>query len=215
MLDIFLQESADEPGKIRISDFGMSLMHLSYTYDIDSPNKERIFNKIVTENGLNHENGTIFVEVDRENLYTGILQFSQTIAKVSSMRQFKSEVVKSLFYEMLNEFIIQDLQQFRPKPSVFPLKDRDDLEVDYEIPAGKKSIYLFGIKGVSKARIATICCLEFQKAKIPFKSLIVHEEFDALPKNDRSRITSAADKQFIDLEDFKKNGKQYIEREIA
>ncbi|WP_089610062.1 DUF1828 domain-containing protein [Dehalobacterium formicoaceticum] len=215
MLDIFLQESKENHGKIRISDFGMTLMHLSYSYDIDSPNKERIFNKIVTENGLITENGTIYTDIDPANLYAGIFQFSQTVAKVSSMRQFKNEVVQGLFYEMLKEFVFKDLLQFNPVASVNPLPDRDDLEVDYALTTGGKPIYLFGIKGFNKARLATICCLEFQKAKSSFRSVMIHEDFEALPKKDRSRLTSAADKQFIDLEDFKKNGKDYLERESA
>jgi hypothetical protein len=44
---------------------------------------------------------------------------------------------------------------------------------------------------------------------------VVHEDFEALGKKDRSRITSAADKQFISLDDFKENAEQVLEREAA
>lgn len=214
MLDIFIQESP-EKGKIRICDYGMSLMRLSYSYDIDTPNKERIFYKIITENKLNEEDGNIFLDVEPEHLYTAVLQFAQTVAKVSSMRQFKREVVQSLFYEALEEFIINELKAYNPRPSLQPIPDRDDLEVDYALDVGRKPIYVFGVKDVAKARLTTICCLEFQKAKLPFRSVAVHQEFEALPRKDRSRLTSAIDKQFISLEDFQENVVQYLEREIA
>ncbi len=45
MVDIFLEHTeGDLPGnKIKICDFGMALMRLSYSYDIDTPKKEEIF----------------------------------------------------------------------------------------------------------------------------------------------------------------------------
>lgn len=215
MLDIFIQESPEDPGKIRICDYGMSLMHLSYTYDIDTPNKERIFQKIITENNLIEENGNIYVDVHPELLYSAVLQFSQTIAKISSMSHFKRDVVRSLFYEMLEDFITSTFAQYNPVKNFLPLPQRDDLEVDFALTKVRKPIYLFGVKDAYKARLVTICCLEFQKAKLPFKSIVIHEEFDNLPKKDRTRLTSAADKQFVDLEDFRKNGEQYLIREIA
>ncbi len=214
MLDIFYEESPEKT-KIRITDYGMSLMHLSYTYDLDTPNKERIFQNIISENGLKEQNGNIYIDVDPKHLYQMSLQFVQAIAKISSMRQFRREVVQSLFYEMLEEFIYDNLNKYNIVKNVQPLPDRDDLEVDFSLEAGKKPIYLFGVKDVPKARLTTICCLEFQKARLPFRSFVIHQEFETLPKKDRSRLTSAADKQFIDLEDFKKNAEQFIEREIA
>lgn len=215
MLEIFIQESPEEKDKIRICDYGMSIMRLSYSYDIDTPNKERIFQKILTENQLNEHEGNIYIDVKPEHLYTAVLQFTQTVAKVSSMRHFKREVIQSMFNEILEEFIFDQLKAYNPTPSLQPIPNRDDLEVDYALNIGKKPIYVFGVRDVAKARLTTICCLEFQKAKLPFRSIAVHEEFEALPKKDRSRLTSAIDKQFISLEDFQENAVQYLERETA
>jgi hypothetical protein len=43
----------------------------------------------------------------------------------------------------------------------------------------------------------------------------VHEEFEDLGAKDRRRITSAADKQFVCLDDFKSNAEQVFEREAV
>jgi hypothetical protein len=43
----------------------------------------------------------------------------------------------------------------------------------------------------------------------------VHEDFESLSRKDRKRITSAADKQFVDLDDFRNNGEEFMEREAA
>lgn len=214
MVDIFIQEKKDR-GTIWISDFGMTIMRLSYTFDIDTPNKEKIFSRILSENQVGEENGALYIETKPESLYPAILQFAQTVAKVSNMRLYKREVVQSLFYEILQEIIDEKLKRYNPRPNVFPLRERDDLEVDYLFDINPHPIYLFGVKDSAKARLATISCLEFQRAKMKFKGFVVHEDFEGLYKKDRSRITSAIDKQFISLDDFRINAEQVFEREAA
>lgn len=126
---------------------------------------------------------------------------------------FKREIIASLFYDLLEEFTLTQLQDFRPQKAFLPLPDRDDLEVDYSFPINGTSLYLFGVKDASKARLTTISCLEFIRHKLPFRSIVVHEDFDALPRKDRSRLTSACDKQFTSLDDFRAGARQFLERE--
>jgi hypothetical protein len=215
MVDIFLQP-VEGAGKVRVFDYGMTLMRLSYSFDIDTPNKERIFQRILSENGIQDENGNLFIEAEPESLYPAILQFAQTVGKVSNMQLYKREVIQSLFYEMLEEFVMTQLAQYHPRKTVYPIPQRDDLEVDYQFELeSRPPIYLFGVKDDTKARLASISCLEFQRANLPFKSVAIHEDFDHLTRKDRGRITSALDKQFVSLEDFQINGEQYLRREAA
>jgi len=215
MVDIFLDLPSNGQSRIRVSDYGMTLMRLSYSFELDTPNKERIFQKILAENQVNEENGALYIESDPESLYPAILHFAQTMAKVSNMRLYKREVIENLFYEQLDEFVQDQCNRFNPRPKVFPLPERDDLEVDYRFGNGEHAVFLFGVKDVSKARLTTIACLEFQRAPLTSTNLVVHQDFDALPRKDRSRITSAADKQFISLDDFRQNGQRVLEKEIA
>jgi hypothetical protein len=210
MIEIYLQQ---ENGHWKISDYAMSLMRLSYTYEVDTENKEKIFQKIISENGLKEENGIIYLTAEEEQLYPSILQIATGISKVSSMRYFKREVIESLFYEQLKEFIFSDLQSYKPEEKVSPINERDDLEVDYAFHPNGYPVYLFGVKDVPKARLAAICCLEFEKQQKKFRSYIVHDDFERLPQKDRSRLTSACDKQFISLDDFKDNAVKFFERE--
>jgi hypothetical protein len=215
MVDIFLEDVGNGEAKVRVSDYGMTLMRLSYGFDIDTENKERIFQRILSEHGLNEANGRIFVDTTPESLYPAILQFAQTIAKVSNMETYKREVIKSLFYEMLEEVIDTSFKEYHPRPKTLPLPERDELEVDYEFDVKARPLFLFGVKDNAKARLVTISCLEFQRANVPFKSFVVHEDFDALTRKDRSRITSAVDKQFVSLDDFRDNGPKTFAREVA
>lgn len=211
MLEIYIEKT--DNGKYRLCDFGMSLMRLSYSFKVDTPNKENIFQKILSENMLQEENGNIFMVTEQESLYPDLMHYTQAVSKISSMRYFKREVIESIFFEMLDDFILTELKAYNPRAEVFPIPARDDLEVDYEFLPNGHPVYLFGVKDFTKARLTTISCLEYQKANLNFRSFIVHEDFEKLPKKDRTRLTSACDKQFTSLDDFKTNAIIFLDRE--
>lgn len=200
-------------GEYILGDYGQTLMRLSYSYDIDTPNKETILQKIITENSLNEENGNIFLKTTPETVFSDIMHVTQVYSKIGSMRYFKREVIESLFYEILDEFITQELQEFKPQKRVYPIPDRNDLEADYEFSPNGHPVFLFGVKDVSKARLAAITCLELQRANLNFRGWVVNEDFEKIPKKDRSRMTNICDKQFTSFEDFKLSARQFLERE--
>ncbi len=216
MVDIFLDEPVNGSGKVRIGDHGLTLMRLSYAYDLDTENKQRIFNRILSENRIQEQDGRLYIEAEPERLYPALLQFAQTVAKVSSMQYYKREVIQNLFYEQLAEFVEEKLAGYNPRRNMMPIPDHDEYEVDYQFDIGPRPLFLFGVKDNDKARLATISCLEFQRRRIPFKGVMVHQDFEsAITKKDRTRITSASDKQFPSLDDFRENGPQFFERERA
>ena len=217
MIEVYLDIPKDaelvEKRPIRLSDHGMTLMRLSYTFDLDTPNKDKIFQRILMENGVSEDHGELFIEAEAGSLYPALMQFSSTIGKVANLKLLRRETLSSLFEEMLGEFIRTTLSRYHPTPSVLPLPDRDDLEVDWQFKPNGIPLYLFGVKDNASARLATISCLEFQRHKFVFRSMVVHEDFEEIARKDKTRITSACDKQFTTLDDFKQNAVQYLERE--
>jgi hypothetical protein len=212
MMDIFLSEIS-ERGIIRISDYGLTLMRLSYSFDIDTPNKEKIFNKILAENSIQNENGNLFIDVKPEYVYHGLMQFAQAVSKITNMRLYKREVIHSLFFEMLEEYIMTNLQKYNPQKKFYPIPEHEEYEVDYCFNHRRRPIYLFGVNNPANSRLATISCQKFIAEKLKFSSLIILENLDVIGKKDQARLMSAADKQFPSLEDFQKHAEEYIERE--
>jgi hypothetical protein len=210
MIDLFI-ESVDN--KFILCDYGLTLQRLSYNYDIDTENKESILQKIITENELIEENGNIKLETKDNTIFNDIMHITQVYAKIGSMKYFKREVVENLFYEMLDDFITKELQEFKPKKKVNPIPERDDLEADYSFSPNGHDVYLFGVKDVAKARLATISCLEYRMQKLNFRGWVINEDFEKLPRKDRSRLTNTIDKQFTTLDDFKASAKEFLERE--
>lgn len=211
MIDLFIKP-IDE-NRFILSDYGLTLQRLSYSYDIDTPNKESILQKILLENSLTEQEGNINLETTADTVYTDILHITNVFSKVGSMRFFKREIIESLFYETLDDFIFQELRDFRPKKNVLPIPEKDEYEADYSFTPNGHPVYLFGVKDVAKARLATISCLEYQRANLNFRSLVVNEDFEKLPRKDRARLTNTCDKQFTTLEDFKLSAKIFLERE--
>jgi hypothetical protein len=215
MIDMFLDLPPDGGRTVRVGDHGLTVMRLSYSYELDTPNKLRIFHRILSENGVQEQNGALFIDATWESLYPAILQFAQTVARVSNMQLFKREVIQSMFFELLTEFIDEKLGRYSPRPNVLPMPERDDLEVPFAFEIAPRPVYLFGVKDNSQARLVTISCLEFQKKRLRFKSIVVHEEFENLSRKDRTRITNAADKQFTTLEGFRDKAEEFFGREAA
>ncbi|MDR3791748.1 MAG: hypothetical protein P4L03_00065 [Terracidiphilus sp.] len=192
------------------SHHGVTLLRLSYSYDVGTSTKLRI----LSENGIEENRGRLCLSTSQEHLYPSLLQFAQTVAKVSNMQAFKREVMQNLFYEMLDDFVKNTLSRFQPVEHYLPMPDRDDLEVDWKLDLPRQ-IFLFGVRDNAKARLAALSCLEFQRNPIPFRSVMVHEDFQTgLSKKDQMRITSVADKQFTSLDDFQANAEKYFQREL-
>lgn len=212
MIDLYVELKNNS---IRVCDFGLTLMRLSYSYDIDTPNKEKIFNKILSENKIENIDGNLFIDTNRKSLYPNIMHLAQVIMKISNMKLYKREVIQSLFYEMLEEFIEAQLVKYDMKKSFLPIKNQDEYEVDFCFNNLDRPIYLFAINNTSKARLANIACLKFSNEKIKFRSLFVLEDMDIVGKKDLSRLMSVSDKIYPTLFEFKQNAKTFFEREYA
>ena len=67
MVDIYLQDSAEREGYVRLCDFGMTLTRLSYTYEVNTDTRQRIFDSILINNGVHNDQGHLYLDtpVDR------------------------------------------------------------------------------------------------------------------------------------------------------
>lgn len=213
MYSIYLETG--EAG-VTIRDYGNTLMRVSYTFDVSTPKKQTVLRNIVESNLGELDDGELLIHADpdRDKVMEAIYQYAQLVAKVSNIDILSRETVKSMFYDYLNDFVMSGLQNFRVERGFHPTNDRE-LEVDYMIQGGSRPIYLFGVNGDTKASRTVISCLTFQKKAIPFRSVIVHEDLNALTGFNRRQITNVSDKQFFTFPDFKEQGADYLARECC
>ena len=220
MLDIYLQKSPKGGEYVRVCDFGMTLMRLSYNYEFNTDSKRKTLNSILINNGVENSNGNLFLDTPINKIYESVFQFSGCIQKVCSMDYWNRETAQSSFYKDLHNFVSKDLTEFNPKPDLAPLKESvkkpysgDELiKVDWSLQCENHQFYLFEILGNSKAKDTAIALLEFKKINLSFISLIVHENIQNLGNKESGYLTRNADKQYIHLSDFNNDGVSDIKR---
>lgn len=199
---------------VRICDCGMTLMKLSYDIDLKNTN-EKVFNQMLKENYLDIENGNIFIDSDIETLNSKFLQFAQTISKISGLKYFTSHRQKNIFYEILGEYVKEKFSDMKYTKDYIPLTKYKDYIVDYMFNTKQKPIYLFAVKDDNRAKDVIIANQAFKLEKIPFKSVVVYQDYSSISKLTQERILRVTDKPFLDIEQFKEEGYEYIKEEVA
>lgn len=216
MVNIYLEQKDNDT--IKISDHGMSIMRLSYVFDIDSDNKRKILDDIILNRGARQEKGDIQLFVPGTDLFSGIMTFAQLVSEVCSMDILTREIVSSMFYEYLGESIefikeTTNLQYIKD----YEVKGHSDIHVDYAFLGSEtaRPIYLFGIKDTNKAQQTTINCLNMKLKNVPHKSVCVFDDIDDVSGFARNALLNAAGKIYSDLNSFKEDGAAYLKMEMA
>ena len=211
MVEIYIENYGNN---IKICDLGMTLMKLSYDIELKNTN-EKIFNQILKENYLDIENGNIFIDSNLETLNSKFLQYANTLSKIACLKYLTKHRQKNIFYEILNEFIKESFNNLDFQVNFLPLKQYNDYVVDYFFEAKQRPLFLFAVKDDSKAKDIIIANQAFKLEKLPFKSIVVYQDYSAISKLTQERILRVTDKSFLDIEQFKEEGFDYILGEVA
>jgi len=214
MVCIYLEKEGDE--QVKISDHGMSLMRLSYVFDVDSDNKRKILNDIIVNRGALLEDGDIQLFVHERDIFSGIMSYAQLVSEVCNMDILTRDIISNLFYDYLS----QSMELIQEKTKLRFIKDYEianhpEIRIDYAFLGNGTSrpIFLFGVKDTNKAQQTTIKCLNMKIEKIPHKSICVFEDLDKVSSFARKSLINAAGKVYSDLNSFKENGAEYLEQE--
>ena len=81
MLDIFITEGPT-PGRWTLSDFGMTMMRLSYSIDVLPPCGEALIEAIACDNGITFKDGILTVETAPDSLSRYFLGMISAIASI-------------------------------------------------------------------------------------------------------------------------------------
>lgn len=184
-------------GGFRISDMGATMMRLSYEHDLPkllSGARSTLYRTILSESGLQEEDGEIFLDVPAADLTHGLFVLGQGLTRIEDVGLWTRVRVESTFYDDLRDILSSFLpaEQVHEAYTVPGVPDADLYPVDYFIETRGRPLYLMGVKGTNKARLATIILQHLQKHQHRFESLIVCANIDELPRLDRNRLLNAA-----------------------
>lgn len=214
MLEIYLSDSLKGDNYVHICDYGLTLMRLSYTFDINTDTRKRILDSILWNNGVANDGGNLHIDTPLNLLYESILQFAGCVQKVCNMRYWSKETVRSEFYDNLSYYITTELIEFSPQINVSPLPDYP-IQVDHTLVCNERDLYLFGVLNNDKAKNVTIALLELQKANLSFISMIIHENMDNIGRKERLYLTNNADTQYHSLKYFEEKAANDIHRLVG
>lgn len=216
MLDIFVSFTDDS--KYLISDCGMTLMRLSYNFEIDTEHKFELFQRILVQQEARYDEqtGSILLDSSIEQLFNRLMQFSQIISQIINLKMLQRKTISSLFYDDVKAYIGEHFTGFKVENNYRPINEDEDLIVDFAFLGDRRSVYVFPVKGSNKTQSAIITILRLQQQlKEPFTSVLLHENVDTLTKSERRVSMKVADKQFADLNSFKESANEFLTRALA
>lgn len=190
----------------KISDKGITMMRLSYENDLDrllSGARERLYQTVLRETGLQEDDGEIFTIVPADALVGGLFALGQGVIRVEDMGLWTRARVESTFYNDLHRIIESTVaEEGRVESYAVPgVPDAANYPVDYMIKTPGKPLYLFGILNKDKARLATIVLQHLSKYAPSFDSMVVYSDMDEIPKPDSRRLIAAANDVVPSIQD--------------
>ena len=190
---VYLQEMPG--GGVRLTDFGHTLMHLSYENDLGKlreGTRGKLFDQVLATAGMREESGQLIFEAGLESLGANILQFGQGLTRIYDLTFLNRARVASTFYEDLKERLYGLVAPEKIQPD-FVLAGETDAEsylIDYRIEGKRAPLFLFGIAGRDKARLVTIVLEHWLRAKVDFDSLLIFQDQQEIPRRDLARLSN-------------------------
>ncbi len=205
---LYLEETA--AGGVRLTDYGHTLMHLSYENDLDKfreGTRGKLLSHVLATSGLRDEQGKLVLDSSLDNLGTNVLQFGQALTRIYDLTFLNRARIASTFYEDLKEELygLVAPEKIQPNFTVPNQTDADSYPIDYRIEGKRDPVFLFGIASRDKARLTTIILEHWLRARINFDSLLIFQDQQEIPRPDLARLSNVGGEMVASLdasEDF-------------
>jgi hypothetical protein len=187
-----------------LSDEGHTYMHLTYDLeekDLQRGNRLKIINNALSVFSVEDKEGELRLLVPDEQFGDGLFSFIQALLKISDVSYLSRERVKSTFLEDFRSFMEATVPVDRRS---FDWHDpQHDIAgkyaVDCRLNGMSKPIMVFALPGDDRVRDATISLLQFERWRIPHRSLAIFEDQEEVNRKVLARFSDMCEKQFSSL----------------
>ena len=193
-----------EGGRWVLSDEGHTYMHL--TYDLDEKELQRGTRQKMISNALSvysveDREGELRLLVPEEKFGDGLFSFVQALLKISDVSYLSRERVKSTFLDDFRSFMEATVPVER---CTFEWHDTQHdpagkYTVDCRLNGMPKPIMVFALPSDGRVRDAHISLLQFERWKIPHRSLAIFEDQEEVNRKVLARFSDVCEKQFSSL----------------
>lgn len=190
---IHLRELDD--GRLRLSDKGHTLMHISYAHDVDAllkGSRGALLEQIMKEMSIQWEEGTNAFSVDTaiDGLSDALFRMAQGLTRIYDLPLHSRVGSASSFYEDLKRIIFSLVDKKRIKKDYLAeVPNAENYTVDYRIKGANTPLFLYGIANTDAARLVNVKLFYFHRYDLNFNSLLVFRDQTDIPRKDLARLS--------------------------
>jgi hypothetical protein len=206
--DSFLLMAEPLPtGGIRITDCGNTLMHLSYSMNVDEilkpGNRNDLFRRVIAEYSLTNDEGELYIDSPADEAGKAVFKFGQALSQIHDIGFLSRSRISSTFYEDLGRVVHEVAPQALIKRDyvVESKSNAEDYPIDYRLdfPGSGRPLFLFGIPSNEKAKLATVIIQHWLAEEIRFTSFLVFQDQSKISRSDVARLTNVGDESISSL----------------
>jgi hypothetical protein len=211
---ILLKREAD---RWFLTDEAHTLMHLSYWLDdadLESGNRKELFERALSSCFVENRGGELMIPVSGDQFGDALFSFVQALSKVNDLSYLSRERVRSTFLDDVKSFLTSNISAERISLNwTDPEHDANRIyPVDYRINKARRPLFVYALPNDDRVRDATIYLHQFEQWDIPFRSMGIFEQQDAIQPKILARFTDVCEKTFSSLEANEVRILKYLER---
>jgi hypothetical protein len=208
-------------GGVRLTDCGHTLMHLSYSMDINiltaEGNRGELFERILADTDVKYDDGQLYFDTPLESMGLALFRLGQAITRVYDISFTNRSRVASTFYEDLKRELLNIVPGSKvQKDYVVPeQKNAENYKIDFRIESREPTVpvFLFGIPNPEKAKLTTIILEHWLRQRVAFDSLLVFADQGKIGRDDLARLSNVGGEMIASL-DATEDMKRKLERRV-